>query len=64
MKRIELEYPGNENKQKKALFKAWLEGHQRSTWTSLLEALGRVSSSLRDEVTATYLEGHPPKLVS
>ena len=51
---IESDNPGNENKQKRALFKTWLTQSSDVTWGRLLEALGRVDHTLRDQVRDTY----------
>ena len=54
LRKIELENPGNENKQKRALFKWWLDQNTRATWSDLLMALTRVDSSLGDTVRDIY----------
>ena len=63
MVNIELQSHGNENKQKRALFKAWLERDSEASWSRLVEALGRVSSSLRERVMED-LEDQQLSLVS
>ena len=54
LRKIESENPGNENKQKRALFKWWLDQNTRATWSDLLMALTRVDSSLGDYVRDIY----------
>lgn len=54
LQKIESENPGNENKQKRALFKSWLEHDAGATWSSLLAALAQVDQSLSDNVRETY----------
>ena len=54
LRKIESENPGNENKQKRALFKWWLDQNTRATWGDLLMALTRVDSSLGDYVRDIY----------
>ena len=57
---IESENPGNENKQKRALFMWWLEHDTRASWHTLLEALSQVDPSLSDIVRDMYVTSTPP----
>jgi ankyrin repeat protein len=61
---IEVKSRGNENKLKRALFKAWLDRDEEASWSRVLEALDRVSSSLRDKVIETYLGDQQSRLVN
>ena len=56
---IESENPGNENKQKRALFKWWLEHDARASWRTLLAALARVDPSLSATVRDMYVTSTP-----
>ena len=57
---IESENPGNENKQKRALFMWWLEHDTRASWRTLLAALARVDPFLSDTVRDMYVTSTPP----
>ncbi|CAI8032667.1 Ankycorbin [Geodia barretti] len=61
---IEIKSHGNENKLKRALFKAWLDREEEASWSHVLEALDRVSSSLKDKVMDTYLGDQQLRLKS
>ena len=59
-----MEKEGNENKQKRVLFKTWLEGRGGGvSWNALLEALGRVDSGLKERVRTIYLDQQPQRQV-
>ena len=59
-----MEKEGNENKQKRVLFKTWLEGRGGGvSWNALLEALGRVDSGLKERVRTIYQDQQPQRQV-